>query len=323
MARRTNLRNIDLNLLPILDILLDEKSVTLASKRVFLSQSATSSALHRLRETFNDPVLIRQGQKMVASPKAQLIHEELKNALYALDDIVTQLQSDEDADQNRLISIASPEYVAMTLSHVLREILVIQSPSYSVNFTPFVRKSVIEALEKGQADLALGAFGSLGSAFKREVLYEEDIVVVMRHGHPALQAGDNARITTDDFSAYPHVVVSADGILEDAWISKTASAKSIDMEASVVVPSIGLVADVLKSTDLLCVGTERTLKNLASDADGLTYLKPPESLEIDQYDIELIWHERHDADEPLASIRDLIISASRKLDEPAAMIANQ
>lgn len=62
--------------------------------------------------------------------------------------------------------------------------------------------------------------------------------------------------------------------------------------------------------------------NALFGAGGLTYLKPPESLEIDQYDIELIWHERNDSDEPLTSIRELIISASRRIDEPEISSSN-
>ena len=45
---------LDLNLLVALDALLDERSVSLAADRIFLSQSATSSALGRLRDYFGD-----------------------------------------------------------------------------------------------------------------------------------------------------------------------------------------------------------------------------------------------------------------------------
>ena len=76
-----NLRAFDLNLLPILDALLDEKSVSLAAERINLSQSATSSALLRLREMFHDPIVTREGQRMMPSTRALLIREQLKTGL--------------------------------------------------------------------------------------------------------------------------------------------------------------------------------------------------------------------------------------------------
>ena len=50
------LNRFDLNLLIALDALLREKSVTRAGERVYLSQSAMSGALQRLRDYFEAPV---------------------------------------------------------------------------------------------------------------------------------------------------------------------------------------------------------------------------------------------------------------------------
>jgi DNA-binding transcriptional LysR family regulator len=59
-----NLSQIDLNLLVMLQVLLEEQSVTRAAKRLRLSQPALSNSLNRLRTLFHDPLLVRTGAKM-------------------------------------------------------------------------------------------------------------------------------------------------------------------------------------------------------------------------------------------------------------------
>ena len=63
--------NLDLNLLVQLDALLAEKSVSKAAKRVFLSQSAMSDALARMRDFFHDDLLVQAGRTMALTSLAQ------------------------------------------------------------------------------------------------------------------------------------------------------------------------------------------------------------------------------------------------------------
>ncbi|MFT5992759.1 MAG: DNA-binding transcriptional LysR family regulator, partial [Bradymonadia bacterium] len=66
-----NLSAVDVNLLIVLDALIETTSVTRAGVRVGLSQPATSHALGRLRELFNDELLVRHGRSMVLTPRAE------------------------------------------------------------------------------------------------------------------------------------------------------------------------------------------------------------------------------------------------------------
>jgi hypothetical protein len=64
-------KGLDLNLLIALDVLLQEKNITHTGERIHLSQSATSSALARLRSFFSDELLVQIGHKMVLTPLAE------------------------------------------------------------------------------------------------------------------------------------------------------------------------------------------------------------------------------------------------------------
>ena len=73
---------VDLNLLVVLHALLAERHVTRAAQRVHISQPAASRALARLRDTFDDPLLVRMGQRMVPTPRARALQAPLERALH-------------------------------------------------------------------------------------------------------------------------------------------------------------------------------------------------------------------------------------------------
>jgi DNA-binding transcriptional LysR family regulator len=86
--REKHLRNVDLNLLHALHPLLEERHVTHAAKRSFLSQPAMSRALDRLRETFGDPLLVRTGRVYERTPRGERVLRELESIMGRLDAMV-------------------------------------------------------------------------------------------------------------------------------------------------------------------------------------------------------------------------------------------
>lgn len=80
-----NLHELDLNLVPALRALLDERHVTRASLRLGVSQSAMSRALGRLREHFKDELLIKTQTGMVYTPLALALLPEVTSLCEALE----------------------------------------------------------------------------------------------------------------------------------------------------------------------------------------------------------------------------------------------
>lgn len=79
--REDTLAAIDLNLLVAFMCIYKEKSITLATKSLGVTQPAVSNSLIRLREKFNDPLFIRSGRGVMATPKAEKIASELCPAM--------------------------------------------------------------------------------------------------------------------------------------------------------------------------------------------------------------------------------------------------
>src|SRR5689334_11952987 len=75
---------VDLNLLVALHALLEEPSVTRAARRIGLSQPAMSHALGRLRERFDDPLLVRAGKAMALTARGVALLEPVREAVAGL-----------------------------------------------------------------------------------------------------------------------------------------------------------------------------------------------------------------------------------------------
>ena len=82
--REVNLAGLDLNLLPPLEALLRRRNVTRAAADVGLSQPAMSRALARLREIFEDPLLVRTGGALAPTPLAEALIPKAAAALDGL-----------------------------------------------------------------------------------------------------------------------------------------------------------------------------------------------------------------------------------------------
>src|SRR6201981_196723 len=88
LMRDVHLRDLDLNLIHPLQALLEECHVTRAAKRSFLSQSAMSRALERLRDMFGDPLLIRNGRGYERTARGERVLRELESLMPRLEDMV-------------------------------------------------------------------------------------------------------------------------------------------------------------------------------------------------------------------------------------------
>jgi len=101
---------LDLNLLRLLDALLAERSVSRAAARVGLSQSAASHALRRLREHFDDPLLVRTAQGMTLTQRADRMREALHQALADLARAVAPSEPFAPATERRTFHLIAADY---------------------------------------------------------------------------------------------------------------------------------------------------------------------------------------------------------------------
>jgi len=148
------LNRFDLNLLIALDALLREKNVTRAAERVFVSQPAMSAALHKLREYFNDPLLVRVGREMELTSRGESLVEPVREALLRIQMMLgTQPTFDPKTARREFTVIMSEEAVPSVLPPLLRT-LAKEAPQLDVHIE-MVSPAALSRLEYGEADLCL------------------------------------------------------------------------------------------------------------------------------------------------------------------------
>ena len=198
--RAVHLRNVDLNLLHALEALLEERHITRAAKRSFLSQSAMSRALERLREMFGDPLLVRTGRVYERTARGEQLLRELESLMPRLEAMVRGEKFDPARSQERF-RVAMTDHAAMVLMPPL--VHRIRKAGTNVDVHAFAwNDRIYEEVAAGRMDVALSAEVP-PSPLESEVLYEEDFVCLVGR---ALQTRTR-RFTLKQYLALPHAVV--------------------------------------------------------------------------------------------------------------------
>lgn len=152
-----NLERVDLNLLVYLDVLLREQSVTRAAEQLGITQPAMSNGLKRLRDLFNDPLLIRSSSGMAPTERALELAPMVRNALSAVTDILEPKQDFRPLTSKRVFRIMSSDYAEATLVPALVKALRSQGANDIVIFVGGVIPA--QDYEQLYKDGAAGIFG--------------------------------------------------------------------------------------------------------------------------------------------------------------------
>jgi DNA-binding transcriptional LysR family regulator len=177
---------LDLNLLVALDALLTECSVSLAADKLCLSQSATSSALRRLRDYFGDELLIVRGRNMILTVRAEELIEPVRAVLEQIRSTITVAQPFDPATAERQVGIMASDYsTQVLLAEALAE-LEKEAPGIRFDIQP-MNDNPVDMLERGYIDLLLTLDYALSSDHPSSFLFEDDFVVVGWKGNPAME----------------------------------------------------------------------------------------------------------------------------------------
>lgn len=178
-------QRLDLNLLVALDALLTERSVSLAADRLNLSQSATSSALGRLRDYFGDDLMVVRGRHMVLTARAEELIEPVRAVLDQIRTTIAVTPDFDPATSDRQIRMMASDYLTeVLLAGVLRE-FEFAAPNMRVDIMP-MHDSPNEALERNMVDLLVTVDYALSSDHPSRILFEDDHVVMGWDQNPAM-----------------------------------------------------------------------------------------------------------------------------------------
>ena len=297
------LRNIDLNLLVVLDALLTEKHVTRTGLRLHLSQPAISHSLNKLRVLLDDPLLIRQGNEVVLSALAQNLQAPLKDILGQIETLLGQSIDFVPADAQRTFRVAMSDYGAAIVLPKLIVQLRMQAPGTSLVVIQDSRLGMLEQIEQGKIDLAVGVFAALSADVSSDVLFEETFTCLLnRRSLP-----ENGVLDLDSYLARPHVLVSMDGNTQGE-VDNVLRSQGLQRRVVVNVPHWGTAPGMIADTDLILTVATRTLDNVPL-GDTLVALAPP--LTVAPFNYVQVWHNRFNQDPAHRWLRELVKQVSK------------
>lgn len=297
---------LDLNLLIALDVLLTERSITRAAERLSLTPSAVSSALSRLRDYFDDELLVQVGRKMEPTPRAEGLHDAVRDVLVRIDSTIAAQPRFDPATSERTFRIFLSDYSQFVLAPHLLALAAEQRCSARFEFLPQVTNPQ-RSLERGEADLLIIPQGFLSPEHPQELLYEEKFTCLMWAG-AALAQGE---FDFDRYLAAAHVVMQPPGATDgsfEAWF-----VRRYGITRRVAVTTYGFVM-----LPALVVGTEYVttvharLARLFTSAWPLVLRPPPLPIEPMRQAVQ--WHKYRTQDPGLTWLRGLLQRAVQRMD---------
>ena len=296
---------LDLNLLVALDALLTEASITRAAERVHLSQSAMSNALGRLRDYFEDELLVQVGRRLELTPRAEVLREAVRDVLVRIDTSIAAQPEFDCTTSDREFRLSISDYsMAVLLPRVLA-LAAEQRSTVRFKLQPQVA-SPARALERGDADLLVIPKAYVSPDHATELLFNDEFVcAVWRDSSHARQA-----LSFERYASAGHVVMQPVDTDKPAFESWFVQRYGLSRRVEVTTYSFAALP-------FLVVGTERiaTVHSLLARTiePALPIVLLPLPLPMPPFEQAMQWHKHRSLDPGLVWLRGLMQQAARAL----------
>ncbi|TYC68165.1 LysR family transcriptional regulator [Streptomyces sp. CB01881] len=306
---------IDANLAIALDALLAEHSVTRAAARLHTSPAAMSRTLARLRRILQDPLLVRAGQTMVPTPRAEALREEAAAVVRSLGALLSPGANVDPAGLRSTFTLQAADLVGSALAPGLLQLAQQEAPGVSFR----IRAEELEAgpaLRDGRIDLEIGSIDHVDPETRVEELVSLRMMAAVRPGHPLTEGP----LTPARLAAAQHVVVSRRGRFTGPLDTALAE-QDLHRRVGVVLPSHLAAMTLAARSDVVCLvpaalpGAAPSPLTHDAGALGLHLLDIP--LALPPVTIGMAWHPRHTADGAHHWLRNAV----RRVLRPAAAVS--
>jgi LysR family transcriptional regulator, nod-box dependent transcriptional activator len=296
---------LDLNLLVALDALLTERNITRAAERLHLSQSAMSNALGRLREYFEDELLVQVGRKMEPTPRAQSLQEAVRDVLLRIDTSIAAVPQFDSSSSDREFVLFVSDYTMATLLPYALAQMARQRSTVRLRFLPQVA-SPARSLERGEADLLVIPKAYCSPDHPAEVILEEEHVCVVWNQSNAARVG----MTFDRYAEAGHVVMVPAESSQPAFEGWFVQRFGLSRRIAVTTYSFAVLPNLVVGTELVATVHARLARSLAA-ALPITILPVP--LPVPQLEQAMQWHKYRATDPGLIWLRQLLKDAAASM----------
>ncbi|WP_246012853.1 LysR family transcriptional regulator [Pigmentiphaga humi] len=297
----------DFRLLRALLVLVTEKNVTRAANLLGIGQPALSQTLGKLREHFNDPLLVRTRGGMVPTDRARELERSARQILAEYDRMISPADHFDPATSRRRFVVTIPEYAEHMLMPPLLERLRRESPDIRIEVRPPQPARAIEQLETGDLDLRIAWLLAPTPTLRSMPLFQDQVVCLASRAHPSIQDS----LTVDDFLGCPHVRPLGTGRPTTAVVLDEALAREgRKFERPFLVQNFLTIPAIVSRTDMLAT-LPRMLARAFAAQYPLQLLEVP--LRLPRIRYAAYWHERSQKDPGHRWLRTMLQQAAREL----------
>jgi DNA-binding transcriptional LysR family regulator len=287
---------------------LEERTITGAARRIFVSQPAMSRMKDRLQDMFDDELLVRTAKGYEPTSRALAIYARLQQLLPQLEGLFGQREFD-SSTVKEIFRIETTDWGATVLIPKMAQILAQHAPGIEIDILP--RTSGFEQLEANQVDLVLTpSLASLQGSPEKEAqhlrvepLCQEHMVCLVRAGHPLAQR----RLTLHSFCKAKHVVLTPmlgggrmPPVLEEGL--RRAGRSADDLDTPVRIPYFASVGPIVEGTDLIATMPSQVARRLRTPRIRML----PSPSVFRDFTYNHVWHSRNDVNPVHSWLREVM-----------------
>lgn len=297
-------KDLNLNLLKYLDALLSERNVTHAARLSNVSQSTMSGIFGRLRDEFNDPLLVRHGRKYELSPLGRVLSISVRHVLLQIDAMMLSRSRFDPATDDRTFRIIASDYATRVLLRDVFHSTEKTAPNLRYELLPI--HSPTEMISDGEADICimdnLSSDSTEKMLFNIDYLFSDHLTFVADANHPVKEVAD-----PDIILSYPIVSVKASPLMESGDYLDTMDAR-LKNAARLSVWDFTMVPGLISGSQAIGILPFRMLPLPTSQVRHL-----PVSFEMPHIETQMVWHSRFDHDPAFCWLRNVILGCAAKL----------
>ena len=297
-----HMQNFDLNLLASLDVLLAEKNVTRAAKAMHVSQSTMSGILRRLRDQFQDELLVRNGRRYELSPFAQSLIISVRQTILQIDSTISAKPLFDPKKDRRKFRVMASDYSTMVyLSAVMRRVGK-EAPCLSYDIVPI--NSPLDSVRGGTVDMCVTGNpytqeeAASDQLLRSDRLFSEIYCCIVDNDHPL-----HGTATLDQLFEFPHVLAQFAGVTMQTTELKPRIGRN-SSHATINVPSLHVIPSFVCGTKSIGILPSRMLEAAPVPS---TLRKLEVAFEMPCFTEQLIWHSRFAYDPAFCWLRGVML----------------
>ncbi|USD40625.1 LysR family transcriptional regulator [Vibrio sp. SCSIO 43135] len=301
MSKEMNWKSVDLNLLVTFSHLYRHRSVSVAAAKAFVSQSAMSHSLSRLRVLLDDTLFERKGHHMEPTEHA---HHIAPVVMRLLDTVSSELLSREPfAPQNYsgICRIGLTDYAEFIYAPILYDAIRNDAPNAQISFINVNRNNYLKVAEQEKLDALIGSIPNVDESFESQKLYTEEHVCLYDPSIVSIGGG----LSAETFASIDQALVSPDGSLT-TQVDKRLEELGLKRQVTVASRNFLTIRSLLKGRRLIAIVPKLMAKNGAF-SDHLATAVPP--INVPDFDISLLWSVNQRQDDKNTWLRSIVISA--------------